>query len=395
MSQVLIVAAEASSALFATRLLEHWKASNRNIRSFGVGNQDMENLGFERLGKSEEMAVVGAAEIIEHYGKLKAVFNSLVEQAILRKPDVAIVMDYPEFNLMLAKKLHALGISVVYYVSPQVWAWRKGRVETIKKYCTQVFVLFPFEVAFYKEKQVACEFVGHPVLDEMDEKFFSPEYFKLHRQRYGIQDDEFVIGLMPGSRQGELKQHLGIQIEVARRLYKKYPKIRVLMMCAPTVAKEQLQELMGDVRFPYMLLKEEPLEMIHLADAILVASGTATLMVGLLEKPMVIMYKMKWLTGIFAKLFIRGIQFFGLINLILNREAVPERWQGGANPDELFRLMSRYIEEPSYRDSVILDLKKIRPFLGEKGATRRVAQALEVYFQKNPKAKLESSENSR
>jgi lipid-A-disaccharide synthase len=389
MSQVLIVAAEASSALFATRLLEHWKSTGQQVQAFGVGDQNMENLGFERLGKSEEMAVVGAAEIIEQYGKLKAVFNSLVEQASIRKPQVAIVMDYPEFNLMLSKKLHQLGIPVVYYISPQVWAWRKGRVETIKKYCHKVFVLFPFEVAFYKDKKVPCEFVGHPVLDEMNEKFFSPEYLKTHRQRYGIQGDEFVVGLMPGSRQGELKQHLDLQIEVARRLYKRFPKVRILVMCAPTIAKEHLQERMNDVRFPYMLLKEEPLEMIHLADAVLVASGTATLMVGLLEKPMVIMYKMKWLTGIFAKVFIRGVKFFGLVNLILNREAVPERWQAGANPDELFRLMSRYIQDPAYKESVIADLKKIRPYLGEKGATLRVAKALEPYLQKSNLAEVQ------
>lgn len=381
--QVLIVAAEASSSLFAQRLLEQWKTEKRDIHCFGVGSDQMEGLGFERLGKSEEMAVVGAAEIIEHFGKLKAVFNSLVREAELRRPRVAIVMDYPEFNLMLAKKLHGLGIPVVYYISPQVWAWRKGRVETIKKYCQKVFVLFNFEVPFYQDKGVACEFVGHPVLDELDDKFFSESYRKNHRHRCGIQDDQIVIGLMPGSRRIELRQHLDLQMEVVRRLYKNFPQIRVLLMCAPSVDKEKLREQIGDVRFPFILLKDDPFEMIHLADYVLVASGTATLQVALLEKPMVIMYRMKWLTGIFAKIFVRGVRFFGIVNLILGYEAVPERWQGGANADEIYRLMARYLQDPKHAEHVRSELKKVRSHLGDRGATKRVSLALEEFFQKS------------
>lgn len=386
MDQVMIVAAEASSALFATRLLEHWKRENRQIKAFGVGSEQMEKLGFERLGKSEEMAVVGAAEIIEHFGKLKGVFNTLVAEAEKRRPDVVVVMDYPEFNLMLSKKLHAMGIPVVYYISPQVWAWRKGRVNTIKKYCRQVFVLFNFEVPFYTEKGVPVEFVGHPLLDELDDKFYDEEKRKLRRRQTGIQDDEIVIGLMPGSRRGELKQHLQIQIEVARRLYKNFPKVRILIMCAPTVDVDQLREQMGDVRFPYMLLKIDPFHMIDLADIVLVASGTASLQVALLEKPMVIMYKMKWTTGIFAKIFIRGVKFFGIVNLILGYEAVPERWQGGTHPDELTKLMSRYLSDREYTDHVRSEVKKVRSFLGDKGATKRVATALESYFGKGSRS---------
>lgn len=380
MNKVLMVAAEASSSLFAQRLLEHWKKSGKEIEAFGVGSDAMEALGFERLGKAEEMAVVGAAEIIEHYGELKKVFNNLVIEAEKRRPDVAVVMDYPDFNLMLAKKLKALGIPVIYYISPQVWAWRKGRVKKIKKYCEKIFVLFPFEVDFYKNQNMPVEFVGHPLLDEIDDKYFSPEHRKHHRNRCGIQDDEIVIGLMPGSRRLEIAQHLDLQFKVAEKLYKSYPKIKVLLMCAPSVDKEALREKIGDVRIPYILQKDEPVEMIELCDIILAASGTATLFVGLLEKPMVIMYKMKWLTGIIAKILVRGVKFFGLVNLILGREAVPERWQGGANVEELFKLMKRYIDEPQYKQQVIQDLKLVKLQLGDKGATKRVAQALEPYL---------------
>ncbi|MEZ0391446.1 MAG: lipid-A-disaccharide synthase, partial [Pseudobdellovibrionaceae bacterium] len=290
--------------------------------------------------------------------------------------------DYPDFNLMLAKKLKKMGIPVVYYITPQVWAWRKGRVQTIKKFCDQVFVLFPFEVSFFEEKGVSAQFVGHPLLDELDPKYWDDEHRLLHRRRCGIQDDEIVIGLMPGSRRIEIRQHLMIQFEVAKRLYKNYPKIRILLMCAPTVDKEKLQAQLEDIRFPFMLLKADPFEMIHLADYILAASGTATLMVALLEKPMVVMYKMKWLTGLAAKVLVRGVRFFTLVNLIFGREVVPERWQDGANPDELYALMKKYLDDPSYTEKVRTDLKAVRSQLGEKGATERVAQSLEPYLQK-------------
>lgn len=376
----MFVAAEASSALFAQRLMEYWRSQGRALKFFGVGTQEMEALGLERIGKSEDMAVVGAQEIIEHWDVLKGTFDRLVAEAERRRPKLVIVLDYPEFNLMLSKKLHALGIPVVYYVSPQVWAWRKGRVKTIKKYCRKVLLLFPFEVPFYREKGVPFEFVGHPILDEIQDKYYDPEYRRLHRNRCGIQDDEIVIGLMPGSRRGEIKRHFDIQIEVARRLYKNYPKIRILLMVAPTLEKERLQALMDDVNFPIMLLKDEPFEMIHLADFVLAASGTATLMVGLLEKPMVVMYRMTWLTGMIARLVVRGVKFFGIVNLIMGREVVPERWQGGASADELFALMKRYLDDPDYTARVRADLKSLRQELGDKGATARAAAAVEEFL---------------
>jgi len=380
MNEVLIVAAEASSVTYAQRLLEYWQRRQFPVKAFGVGSQDMEKLGFERIGKAEEMAVVGAAEIISAYSRLKKVFDDLVAAAATRRPKVAIVMDYPEFNLMLAKKLHALGIPVVYYISPQVWAWRKGRVKTIKKYCKKVFVLFPFEVPFYQEHGVPCEFVGHPLLEELEDKLFDPAYLKTHRNQCGIRDDEVVLGLMPGSRNLELKQHFAIQLEVARKLAKKYQNLKILIMVAPTFDKEKLEPYLEDFRLPYVIMKDEPSRMVHLADYVLVASGTATLMVGLLQKPMVIMYRMKFLTGVFARLFIRGVKYFGLVNLILGREVCPERWQSDANPETLFALMDRYLQDPSYAAKVRGELAELRQHLGDKGATERVAHSLEEFF---------------
>lgn len=380
MSSVLIVAAEASSVLYAQRLLEYWKQEKEVVTAFGIGSKEMEQIGFERFGKSEEMAVMGIAEVLQHYNFIKSVFYNLLEEVKKRKPQVAILMDYPGFNLRLAKELHALGIPVIYYISPQVWAWRKNRVYTIKKYCQKVLLLFPFEVAFYKEKGVPYEFVGHPILDELDAKLLDPEYLKIRRNQCGISDQEIVLGLMPGSRRMELKQNFSVQLEVARRLVKKYSQLKVLIMAAPNFEKEDLLPYLEDFRVPYMLIKDDPFRMIHLTDICLVTSGTATLMVGLLRKPMIIMYRLKWLTALVAKVVVRGTRFFGLVNLIRGKEVVPECYQKQVDPDYITPLVERYINDIEYRNSVKNELAQLEHQLGDRGVTPRVAKAIACYL---------------
>lgn len=375
----MIIAAEASSAHYALKLMEHWKTKGKSYSYFGVGSDAMEKAGFERLGKSEEMAVVGIGEIVKHYSHLKKVFDDIVNQAKIRKPDVVILMDYPEFNLMLAKKLHAINIKCFYYISPQVWAWRKGRVETIKKYCEKAYLLFPFEAEFYRSKNVPFEFVGHPLLDELNEDFLNKEKIRYSKEKYGIKSSEKLLALMPGSRRGELDHHLDTQLEVAKRLLHKHPNLRIAILLAPTIRKDEMISRLEDFKSPYILLQDDPNKMISMADYVLVASGTATLMVGLLQKPMVIMYKLKWITGVLAKLIIR-VKYFGLVNLILDKEVVPERKQAEANPDELFRLMDRFISDDVYTQQVVDELKKLTLHLGQKGATSRVAESLEKYL---------------
>jgi lipid-A-disaccharide synthase len=376
----MMIAAEASSAHYALKLMQYWKSQNKDFHFFGVGSNEMESHGFERFGKSEEMAVVGIAEIAAHYSDLKAVFNKLVEEALKRKPKVLILMDYPDFNLMLAKKLHNQGINIIYYISPQVWAWRQSRVKKIKKYCQKVLLLFPFETEFYKKHEVPFEFVGHPLLDELNPDLTDPSKIQHQKEKYGITKNEKLLALMPGSRKGELDQHLDLQLEVAKRLLQKHPHLRLAILIAPTISRENMLERLDDFRSPYILLQDDPYKMISLADFVLVASGTATLMVGLLQKPMVIMYKVKWLTAFIVRAIVKPKGFFGLVNLIMGEEVVPERKQEEATADELFTLMDRYLTDPSYTEQTIQKLKQLPAFLGERGATARVARVIEGYL---------------
>ncbi len=379
--KILIVAAEASSCLYAQRLLEHWRAQDKKIEAFGIGDQAMAELGFECLARAEDLAVVGIQEIFAHWSEIKKAFYDLVEAVETRKPQVVLLMDYPGFNLRLAKKLKALGVPVVYYISPQVWAWKQGRVKLIRQVIEKMLVVFPFEVDFYKKFGMDVQFVGHPLLDELKPAYFDAQARRLRRSKYGIGDNEIVLALMPGSRRSELKNHLKTQLTVARRLRERFAHVKPVLFVAPNFTVEQIQEWLGDLDFSLIVVKDEPFAMIDLADVVLCASGTATLMVGLLEKPMVIMYKMNAFSAFLAKRFVKSTKYFGLINLVLDRLVVPEVFQEQAESDNLVKLLGEMIASESMRREIQAELKPAKDRLGSRGATERVAKALAVYWE--------------
>ena len=383
--KIMIVAAEASSAHYAVHLISEWKKQKKDIYFFGVGTEKMESLGFQRLGKAEDMAIVGIVEVIKHFNHLKEVFSNLLSAAKNEKPDFVILMDYPDFNLRLAKKLKEMNIKVFYYISPQVWAWRKSRIYDIKANCEKVFLLFPFEKIFYDQFKVPNEFVGHPLLEDLKPQFYNSEFIQQNRQKFGIKKDEILLALMPGSRSGEIEKNFPTQLETAKIILKKYKNVRISICIAPTLTKEKLIPYMHQFDYPYIFIKDDPNIMIAVADIVLVASGTATLMVGLLEKPMVIMYKVSWLTGKIGKWLVKGVRFFGLINLVLGREVVPERSQADANPVALAKLLEKYIVDPVFKESVINELKKTKTALGyneaeKKTTTQKVVESLNKYL---------------
>jgi lipid-A-disaccharide synthase len=376
----MIVAAEASSSLYAQRLLEMWKQEGQEIHAFGIGSREMENLGFEILGRSEELAVVGLQEVMAHFPLIRKTFKSLLYEAQKRRPAFVLLLDYPDFNLRLASELKKLNIKVIYYISPQVWAWRTGRVKKIKKIIEHMLVIFPFENEFYQKNKVQSDFVGHPLLDELPRSQFSVSERNEFRARHGVLENEKVLGLMPGSRKSEIKHHLHAQLEAARLLYSRHPELRVFLLVAPTLERELFAEALQDCEFPVQLIKDEPNRMIQLTDFILCASGTATLMVGLMEKPMVIMYRMNAVTAFIAKRLVTQTPFFGMVNLIMGERVVPELFQEQANPQMMALELEKYLVDESYLKTVTENLKKLKDRLGRAGATKNVAAILQKYI---------------
>jgi lipid-A-disaccharide synthase len=378
---VLIVAAEASSALYALRLLQHWKAAGTPVNAFGIGSRDMEAEGFQILGRSEEMAVVGIQEVLAHYIEIRRVFFRVVEEVKRRKPKLALLLDYPDFNLRLARTLKRLGIPVVYYVSPQVWAWRQSRVKIIRARVDRMLVLFPFEKAFYEAHAVPVQFVGHPLLDELSADLFDPAAVAARRARYGFHEGDVVLALMPGSRRAELHHHLALQVETARRLKALVPDLKFALLAAPTLETDDIRRQLGNCDLPIALVKDDPFAMISLSDVVLCASGTATLVVGLMQRPMAIMYRMNPLTIFLARWLIRRPAHFGIINLILNDRVVPEFLQQEASPEALCEALLPFVKSADARREMQDRLSDARHRLGDAGATKRVAEALRPYLE--------------
>jgi lipid-A-disaccharide synthase len=337
-NSILIVAGEASSAAYASRLILEFKKQNIDVDFFGVGTQEMEKLGFQRVAKAEDIAVVGLTEVFQSIGKILKAMKQVVLSAKKKKPKAAILMDLPDFNFRIGPKLKKIGIPVVYYISPQVWAWRQNRVYAMKKWVDKILVLFRFEEEFYKERGVDAEFVGHPLLEELTPDLYSGEALMERRQRFGLAEDRLVVGLMPGSRKGEIRHHLESQLQAVNLLKKKHSNIEVVLLVAPTFDTEWLKAQLPELSFNLKLIQKSPYEMISVCDVALVASGTATLMVGLLEKPMVIMYKASPLTVWVALNFImKKPALFGLSNIILGKMVSKELFQNEANPQKYLR----------------------------------------------------------
>ncbi len=372
-----MVAAEASSALYAQRLLEHWQ--DREFEAFGVGSQEMVDVGFTAVGKAEEMAVMGLQEVISHWDVISKAYKAILEECKSNPPKFALLLDYPGFNLRLAKDLKKLGIPVVYYISPHIWAWKKKRIHKIKKVVDKMLVLFPFEVDLYKKHNVDVEFVGHPLVDEIDSYVGTAEELQSRKDRYGFGKNK-VIALMPGSRHSELKYILEPQIKTAQELYKKYPSYNYALFVAPTLNLHEVKSMLPRYDFPLTIIKEEPLKMIPLADIVLCASGTATLFVGLFKKPMVIMYKMNALTVFVGRFLVRSLKFFGLVNIVMDREVAPELFQEQANVENLVKHMEVYISDPEAYQNAVNDLSQVRKSLGSQNVTKTVSDAVEKFW---------------
>jgi lipid-A-disaccharide synthase len=378
--RILIVAAEASSCLYAQRLLQHWKQHNISVEAFGIGDQGMADEGFHCLARAEDLAVVGIQEVIAHWPVIKKAFHDLMAAAEERKPKVVLLLDYPGFNLRFAEKVKTqLGLPVVYYISPQVWAWKEGRVKTIRKFIDELLVVFPFEVPFYEKHNMKVHFVGHPLLDEIKQDHGAMTR-ELRRAKYGVGPDDVLLALMPGSRKSELKHHLTVQLQAAKELRRKQPNLKVALLVAPNFSLEQMRDWLDDLDFPLILIKDEPFSMIDLTDVVLCASGTATLIVGLCEKPMVIMYRMNPMTAFLAKLFVKSTKYFGLINLVLDQLAVPELFQEKAGPAQLVAELEPMLTSEELRKAYQQTLRPAKDRLGTSGATKRVAEALEKYW---------------
>lgn len=367
--EILIVAGEASADLHAARALEELGRLRPGVRAFGVGGPRLREAGLEAIAPAEEISVMGLAEVLPRIPRILGILRALGRAAAERRPKAALLVDLPDFNLRLAAKLKKLGIPVVYYVSPTIWAWRRGRARKIAKVVDRMLCILPFEERFYEGTGVSARFVGHPFAERPP-----PEAPERYREALGLSSARTTIALVPGSRRSEIERIFPAMLEAAERIRAVHPDVQFVVPLAPTLDRADVESHLATHRtVEVKLVDGRAQEAIGASDAALVKSGTSTLEAALMLRPMVVVYKLSWLTYLVGRLLVR-IAHFALVNILAGKGIVPELLQREASPARMAAEVERLLGDRAAREAQLAALREVRASLGEPGAPRRVAE---------------------
>jgi len=351
---VFVVCGETSGDEHMAPVLKVLKSRNSELKFFGMGGEDLEKEGMDLVIDARTSAsVMGFTEVLGKIGTLYKAFWKLVAEVDKRKPDVAVLVDFPDFNLRMAEKLKARGIKVVYFISPQLWAWRQGRIVKMKKYVHKILPIFPFEEDFYKTHGVEAKYVGHPFVDRKVPVVTKEEILK----KLNFPIDVKIIALLPGSRKAEIEKLLLIMLDLINKFDCEKDKIRFIIPIASAV-KEKVEEIRVESKF-VGYLNGQARELLYVADAAVVASGTATVEAALAKIPFCIVYKVSGLTYLIGKILIKGVKFIGMPNLISKKEIVKEYIQDKCTSEAIAQELKSLLYDNNYRSLVVENLVKV------------------------------------
>ncbi|MGI9537464.1 MAG: lipid-A-disaccharide synthase [Desulfocapsaceae bacterium] len=390
-NEVMIVAGEASGDLHGSRLVSSMLEENPALHFSGIGGPELKKTGVELLYDASKIAVVGLFEVVSHLSHILRAQRLLRKSLKEKRPGLLILIDFPDFNLLLARKAKKLGVPVFYYISPQVWAWRSGRVGTIDRLTDGIGVILPFEEEFYRQRGVTkAKYVGHPLLDTVANRMSREEFCAAH----DIDPLRKLVGILPGSRQREINSLLPEFLRAAETVNEKCPESPVFLIPqAPTIEAEELFDSgLRDVdsRLDIRIIGDNHrYELMAACDAIVAASGTVTLEIVLLDSPMVVAYKLSPMTYRVGRLLVRlgqfslvKLGFFSLVNLVAGKEVVVELLQDDANADAIAAELTNLLFDQDHRNAQLSEFKGIRKKLGDRGASKHAA-ALAISLMKN------------
>lgn len=366
---VVVVAGEASGDQHAADMVQELRRLNPVIKFSGMGGKAMRQAGVELIVDSTDLAVVGVVEVLARYGQIRRALNQLKAHLEKTKPQLIVLVDYVEFNLRLAKSAKAMGIKVLFYVSPQVWAWRPHRIQKIGAVIDAMAVLFPFEVDVYKRSGIAVRYVGNPVVDQVK---VSQSKGQL-RDMLGLNVQQPVLGLFPGSRHSEIRRHWPVMVQACAQIMRGLPQVQLVAGVAAGVnVQTQLAPLVPkelEIKF----VEGKSHEVMAASDAVLISSGTATLEAGMLQVPMAILYRVSPLSYAILKRFIL-VPDIGLVNIVAGSRIAQEFVQDQATPANLSAECLRLLTDTGYRERMHQALGVIKEKLGQGGGSRRVAE---------------------
>ena len=371
-AKIMIVTGEASGDLHGANLLRSLQTMIPGMKVCGMGGPELASAGMEILFDASKVAVVGIFEVLFHLKEIIRAQKILRQRLASDRPDLLILIDLPDFNLLLAKKAKRLDIPVFYYISPQVWAWRSGRVKTIKERIDKIGVILPFEEEFFRHRGIDATYVGHPLLDTVKITVARQAFFTQH----GIHPETKCIGLLPGSRKREVSSLLPIFLASALALQNNISeKLVFLLPQASTITRNDLEQA-GLLRFLEKLdirvIDEDRYNLMAAWDAVMAASGTVTLELAILEIPMLVCYKLSPMTYRLARLLV-NLDHFSLVNLIAGYEAVPEFLQSEVNPDNIANELMRLLSNPDKLTQMKNALREVKEKLGAPGASEKAA----------------------
>lgn len=373
--KLFVLAGEASGDLHGAWVVRELLRTVPSLYVFGIGGRHLADLGMQQLYRADEVNLVGFSEVLKRFGFLRKVMQSLKAAIVREKPDAALLIDYPGMNLRLAKFLHSLGIPIIYYIAPQVWAWREKRVELIKKYVSRLLVVFEFEQRFFAERGVAAQFVGHPILEEIAaHPLPSKQEFLRH---LGLSESQRFIGLLPGSRPSEVKAMLPPMLEAAARLEREFG-VRSLLGIANTIAPSLYESLLANA--PTVPLHASAYQTLAYSDLALVTSGTVTLEAMAFGTPMIVHYKMGRLNFEIAKRLVK-IRKIALPNLIIeglegDSKVVPELIQDAVTADTIYRTAHSLLTDSARLHMMRTRLLAACRQLGSHSPSQEVAKVL-------------------
>jgi lipid-A-disaccharide synthase len=357
---------EPSGDFYGAEVVRHLRATDPGLEVFGLGGDCLEAQGASLLAHTRDLAMVGITEVVRHIGRLHRLFGRVVREIDARRPDVAVLVDYPDFNLRLARQLKARGIPVVYYVSPQIWAWKGGRIRTIRDSVTRMLVIFPFEEELYRRAGVPVTFVGHPLVDAArpaaDRGLFLREQ--------GLDPSRPVVALLPGSRRGEVAHNLPPLAGAVKLLGTRRPDLQFLLARAPGLPDGLFDGPLAGT--PVRVLEGRSHAVLGSSAVALVASGTATVETALLGIPMVVVYRLSPLTYFLGRPFVH-VDRYAMPNLVAGRLVVPELIQSDFTPERIAAEALSLLENGGRAEAMRRDLAEVRLKLGGTGASLRAA----------------------
>ncbi len=368
-AHVTILAGEASGDAHAAEFVEQLKLECPDLKLSGMGGQAMKQAGVDVIFDSSIIAVVGLVEVLRHWADIKKAMDIVKRHLDETRPDLLILVDYPEFNLKMARYARSLGIKVLFYISPQVWAWRPKRIHKIGSLIDHMAVIFKFEKQYYEKANIPVSFVGHPLVDKVKVDIDPVNA----RAQLEIRSTAKVVGLFPGSRHSEISRLLPLMLVTAQRMQQRDPKVQFLLPVASTLDYAKITRLADESGLNVKVTRDDIYDVIACCDAIATCSGTVTLEIALLNVPMCILYKMSWLSyQVMSRLI--TIPNIGLANIVAGKAVVREFLQRDVNAENVSRELFELLENQSYREQVKTDLGRVRDNLGAGDGARNMAQ---------------------